>query len=130
MFSCSANFIEKALSPGREIGMEIHIGESPNAAVFGNGQIISAEWNDVIHPDVFTFGTAAANRFSFKVKTSADIPVSAAVRPYVFWKDLADEKCPLGVFYISKKLRKDGCVTVTCLDMMCRLDYVYTGVPG
>lgn len=117
MVKVSDAFKELALAAGREISCEIEVGDR----LFRDENILGFEFTDVIHSEDMQFGTSCSNRFHFEVITDEYIPLSSVVRPYVLFEGCA-ERCPLGVFFISRRYRRKNRYSITCYDMMYRLD--------
>ena len=117
MVNVSSGFKELACAPGREISCEIEIGDN----VFRDSEILSFEFNDVVHSEDMQFGTCCSNRFHFELITETYIPLSSVIKPFVRFEG-SDERCPLGVFFISRRYRRKNRYSITCYDMMYRLD--------
>lgn len=123
MIEVSKEYMNKALASGRKVRCEIAAGNF----TYTDADIISFEFNDVIHPEDMVFGTTCANRFSFELWSRRNIPLSAVIRPFIMFEDESgvSEKCPLGEFYISRRFRKRERLSITCHDRMFRLDARY-----
>lgn len=123
MIEVSNSFKEKSLSPGRTVRCVIEVDDF----LYTDKEIISFEFNDVVHPDDMSFGTACANRFHFELWSRKNIPLSAVIKPFVFFEDDSgtEESCPLGEFYIARRYRKRERYSITCYDKMYRLDPRY-----
>ncbi|MCL2077397.1 MAG: hypothetical protein FWH08_03210 [Oscillospiraceae bacterium] len=125
MIEVSPDFMEKSLSPGRDVQCVILAG----GHAYDDKDILSFEFNDVVHPEDMSFGTTCANRFHFELWSRRNIPLSAVISPYVaFTKDASGavtEFRLLGEFYISRRYRKRERYSITCYDKMFRLDARY-----
>ncbi|MCL2694459.1 MAG: hypothetical protein FWE60_05085, partial [Oscillospiraceae bacterium] len=128
MVNVSQEYIQNSLKPGRRVKCEIKAGD----ITYTDTDIISFEYNDVVHPDDMTFGTSCANRFRFELWSRHIIPLSAVIRPYVYFVDESnpgdeknEERCCLGEFYITRRYRKRERYSITCYDKMYRLDAKY-----
>lgn len=110
-----------------ENGRYVYCRIEADGEVFLDDRLIDFDFDDVVHPDWVTVGTACANRFHFTARFDGELAVNAEVRPYVSFDN--EEWCPLGVFYISRRYVRDGVVSVTAYDKMYSLDteYVYGG---
>jgi hypothetical protein len=124
MIQVSQNYIEKATAPGRNVRCKIIADD----VVYTDVDILSFEFNDVVHPEDMSFGTTCANRFRFELWSRNNIPLSAVIRPFISFADDNDktdenaEKCTLGEFYIARRYRRRNKYSVTCYDRMYRLD--------
>ena len=117
MVKVSDGFKQLALSAGREISCELEVGEK----VFTDSDILSLEFTDVIHSEDMQFGTCCSNRLHFELITQEYIPLSSIIKPYILFEG-SSERCPLGVFFISRRYRRKNRYSVTCYDMMYKLD--------
>ncbi len=110
-----------------ENGRYVYCRIEADGEVFLDDRLIDFDFDDVVHPDWVTVGTACANRFHFTARFNGELAVNAEVRPYVSFDN--EEWCPLGVFYISRRYVRDGVISVTAYDKMYSLDteYVYSG---
>jgi hypothetical protein len=128
MIDVSQGYLEKALAPGRNVRCRIVAGNE----TFTDADILSFEFNDVVHPDDMSFGTTCANRFQFEVWSRHNIPLTTIIRPFVGFAEAENqdsgniEECSLGEFYITRRYRKRERYSVTCYDRMYRLDSRYT----
>jgi len=124
MIHVSQDYMEKSLAPGREVKCRIIAGEN----VYTDTDILSFELNDVVHPEDMSLGTTCANRFQFELWSRRNIPLSAVIRPFVWFvgdDGVRTEDCSLGEFYITRRYRKRERYSVTCYDKMYRLDARY-----
>jgi hypothetical protein len=126
MIYVSQDYMNKSLAPGRSVKCKIVTDER----TFTDADIISFEFNDVVHPDDMNFGTTCANRFNFEVWCRSNIPLTAVIRPFVGFAGENDdpddiEYCPLGEFHITRRHRKREKYSITCYDRMYRLDARY-----
>jgi hypothetical protein len=127
MINVSQNYLEKALAPGRNVRCMIFAGEN----IYTDADILSFEFNDVVHPEDMKFGTTCANRFQFEIWNRHNIPLTTVIRPVIGFADSPDnnspgsEVCALGEFYITRRYRKRERYSVTCYDKMYRLDSRY-----
>jgi len=118
MVNVSQSYLDKSLAPGRNVRCRIIADEE----VYTDADIISFEFNDVVHPDDMTFGTSCANRFQFEIRSRHNIPLTAVIRPFIGFADSPDddgnniEECALGEFYITRRYRKRERYSVTCYD--------------
>lgn len=120
MISVSDEYKRLANANGREVSCVIEVGELE----FGDADIISFEFDDVVHPDEMTFGTTCSNRFHFEVITDEYIPLSSVVKPYIMFVG-CDERVCLGTFYIARRYRRRNRYSITCYDKMYQLDSLY-----
>jgi hypothetical protein len=123
MINVSDKYREKAMAPGRKVKCEIMVGDF----VYDDTQILSFEFNDVVHPEDMSFGTTCANRFHFQLWSRRSIPLTAVIKPFVIFTDEEgdSEPCPLGEFYISHRYRRRTRINITSYDKMSRLDSRY-----
>jgi hypothetical protein len=127
MINVSQSYLEKSLAPGRDVKCRIFAG----GEVYTDADILSFEFNDVVHPEDMNFGTTCANRFHFELWSRHNIPLSALIRPFIGFADLTGnnsgvaEECTLGEFYITRRYRRRERYSVTCYDRMYRLDSRY-----
>lgn len=110
-----------------ENGRYVYCRIEADGEVFLDDRLIDFDFDDVVHPDWVTIGTACANRFHFTARFDGELAVNAEVRPYVSFDN--EEWCPLGVFYISRRYVRGGVISVTAYDKMYSLDteYAYEG---
>lgn len=120
MISVSEEYKRLATANGREISCEIEVGE----LVFRNEDIVSFEFDDVVHPDEMAFGTTCSNRFHMEILTDRYIPLSSVVKPYVMFGECG-ERLLLGTFYIARRYRRRNRYSITCYDKMYQLDSEY-----
>lgn len=120
MVNVSESFKALATANGREISCIITAGD----LVFTDNEILSFQFDDVVHNEDMELGTTCANRFHFELSTKKIIPLDAVVKPYVSFKG-SNELCPLGVFYISRRYRRRTRYSITCYDRMYRLGEQY-----
>ncbi|MCL2698548.1 MAG: hypothetical protein FWE74_10780, partial [Oscillospiraceae bacterium] len=124
MINVSQKYIEKATAPGRNVRCRIIADD----VVYTDADILSFEFNDVVHPEDMSFGTTCANRFQFELWSRRNIPLSTVIRPYISFVDNTGddgehaEQCTLGEFYIARRYRRRNKYSVTCYDRMYRLD--------
>ncbi|MDR2532959.1 MAG: hypothetical protein LBC82_08990 [Oscillospiraceae bacterium] len=126
MIDVSREYMEKSLAPGRNVACKILADDF----IYTDADILSFEFNDVIHPDDMNFGTTCANRFQVELWSRRNIPLSAVIRPFVGFKGESSDEgnaeyCRLGEFYITRRYRKRERYSVTCYDRMYRLDTRY-----
>ncbi|MCL2698324.1 MAG: hypothetical protein FWE74_09645 [Oscillospiraceae bacterium] len=133
MIKVSQDYLDKSLAPGRIVKCRIYAGED----IYTDKDILSFEFNDVVHPDDMSFGTTCANRFQFELWSRNNIPLSSVIRPFIRFAEPEDagindtqilenlEECTLGEFYITRRYRKRERYSVTCYDKMYRLDSRY-----
>ncbi len=124
MVEVSDNFKRLAQENGRRVWCRIAAGD----AEFLDDAIISMSFDDVVHPDWFTLGTACANRLHFTARFTGEIPAGAEVRAYISFD--GEEWCPLGVFYTARRYVRGGNISITAYDKMYSLDaeYSYDGI--
>ena len=120
MVAVSDKYKALATAAGREVSCVIEAG----GFVFYDSDIISFELEDIIHDEEMAFGSTASSRFHFELKTEKFIPLSAVIKPYITFAGSV-ERCPLGVFYIAKRYRRQNRYSITCYDGMYRLDDEY-----
>ena len=121
MYDVSAAYKTAATANGRSPLCVISAG----GQTFTDTEIISFDFDDVVHAEDMNFGSSCANRLNFVVYSEDYIPLSSVVRAYVGFSDSA-ELCPLGEFYITYRYRKKGKLSITCYDRMYLLDNAYT----
>ncbi|MGN0688067.1 MAG: hypothetical protein ACI4KA_08185 [Oscillospiraceae bacterium] len=119
MVDVSQQFRELALSNGREVYCRIEAGDE----VFLDDRLLEFTLDDVTHPDWFTVGTACANRFHFAARFSGELPLGAAVKPYISFDNT--EWCCLGEFSISRRYVRGDVIRITAYDRMYSLDMKY-----
>ncbi len=115
----SDNFKALATANGRYVYCKITAGNN----TFLDDRIIEFDFNDVVHPDRFTIGTACSNRFSFSVIYNGELEVHDEVRPFISFDN--KEWCPLGIFYVAKRYVRGGYASIICYDKMDDLDVIY-----
>lgn len=113
------NFKSLATANGRYVYCKITAG----GKTFLDDKIIEFDFDDVVHPERFTIGTACANRFGFSVVYSGELEVHDEVRPFISFDNR--EWCPLGVFYVAKRYVRGGYASIICYDKMNDLDVEY-----
>lgn len=113
------NFKSLATANGRYVYCRITAG----GKTFLDDKIIEFDFDDVVHPDRFTIGTACANRFGFSVAYNGELEVHDEVRPFISFDN--KEWCPLGVFYVAKRYVRGGYASIICYDKMNDLDVEY-----
>jgi hypothetical protein len=124
MINVSRNYIEKATAPGRNVRCKIIADD----VTYTDVDILSFEFNDVVHPEDMSFGTTCANRFQFELWSRRNIPLSTVIRPFISFADDSNgdgqgaEQCSLGEFHIARRYRRRNKYSVTCYDKMYRLD--------
>ena len=123
MVDVSDRFKELAQENGRHVWCKIYAGTE----VFLDDRIVDMSFDDVVHPDWVTVGTACANRLHFTAHFSGELAAGDTVRPFISFD--GEEWCPLGVFFISRRYVREGYISVTAYDKMYSLDipYRYTG---
>ncbi|MBD5128701.1 MAG: hypothetical protein HDT43_02065 [Ruminococcaceae bacterium] len=120
MTKVSDNFRALAEANGRYVCCKIIAG----GETFLDDRIIDFDFDDVIHPDRFTIGTACPNKFCFSAVYGGQLEVRDEVRPYVSFDGI--EWCPLGVFYVARRYVRGGYASIICYDKMYYLDTEYT----
>lgn len=120
MYDVSSAFKEKANQAGREVFCKIIVG----SATFLDDAVLDFDFDDVNQPDWFTFGTTCSNRFSFSVKFSGEMALRETVRPYVSFD--GEEWCPLGIFYVARRIIREKYATFVCYDKFYLLDEEYS----
>ena len=113
------NFKSLATANGRYVYCKITAG----GKTFLDDKIIEFDFDDVVHPDRFTIGTACANRFGFSVAYNGELEVHDEVRPFISFDN--KEWCPLGVFYVARRYVRGGYASIICYDKMNDLDAEY-----
>jgi hypothetical protein len=127
MIKVSQNYLDKSLAPGRSVKCRIIAGNN----TYTDKDILSFEFNDVVHTEDMSFGTTCANRFRFELWSRLNIPLSAVIRPFVGFAEpdgsgaQSIEECTLGEFYITRRYRRRERYSVVCYDKMYRLDSRY-----
>ncbi len=123
MVQVSDKFMQLATDNGRHVYCRIEAGDE----VFLDDRLMEFDFDDVVHPDWVTVGTACANRFHFKARFDGELAVNSEVRPYISFDN--EEWCPLGVFYISRRYVRENVISITAYDRMYSLDeeYRYNG---
>lgn len=119
MITVSDEFMKLAQDNGRRVWCRITVGE----VEFLDDRLTDMSFDDVIHPDWFTVGTACANRLHFTARYSGELSTGAEVRAYISFD--GKEWCPLGVFFISRRYVRGEYVSVTAYDRMYSLDTNY-----
>lgn len=120
MVQVSDKFKELACSAGRHVFCKIIVGED----VLLDDKILEFDFDDLIHPDWMTVGTACANRFAFSLIYEKEIGVQSEVKPYISFD--GEEWCPLGVFFVSRRYIRGKYASIICYDKMYSLDMDYT----
>ncbi len=120
MLDISEGFINKALEHGRHVFCRIEC----DGVVFYDDTITDFTFDDVVHPDWFTYGTACANRVHFTVRYSGVLSPDSEVKPYISFD--GEEWCPLGIFYITRRYVRGQYVSVTAYDRMYQLEQLYS----
>ena len=120
MVKVSEGYKALAGANGREISCTIIAGDY----VFTDRDILSFQFDDVVHEEDMELGTTCSNRFHFELATDIIIPLDVMVKPYIRFEG-SDEQCPLGEFYISRRYRRRKRYTITCYDRMYRLGETY-----
>ncbi len=119
MVQVSDKFKELAGSAGRHVFCKILVGGD----VILDDKILEFDFDDLVHPDWMTIGTACANRFSFSAIYEKEIGVQSAVKPYVSFD--GEEWCPLGVFFVTRRYIRGKYASIICYDKMYSLDKDY-----
>lgn len=119
MLTVSDEFMKLAQDNGRRVWCRITVGNE----TFLDDRLTEMSFDDVIHPDWFTVGTACANRLHFTARYSGELSTGAEVRAYISFDE--KEWCPLGVFFISRRYVRGEYVSVTAYDRMYSLDVSY-----
>lgn len=119
MVQVSEKFKRLATDNGRHVYCRIEVGSE----VFYDDRILEFDFDDVVHPDWVTVGTACANRFHFKALYDGELEVNTEVRPYISFDN--EEWCPLGIFYISRRYVRENAISITAYDRMYSLDVEY-----
>ncbi len=119
MITVSDGFMKLAQDNGRRVWCRITVG----AQEFLDDVLTDMSFDDVIHPDWFTVGTACANRLHFTARYSEELSTGAEVRAYISFD--GKEWCPLGVFFVSRRYVRGEYVSVTAYDRMYSLDVSY-----
>ncbi|MCM1165989.1 MAG: hypothetical protein NC299_12055 [Lachnospiraceae bacterium] len=120
MTNVSDTFRALAEANGRYVCCKITAG----GETFLDDRILEFDFDDVIHPERFTIGTACSNKFCFSVMYDGELDVRDEVRPYISFD--GREWCPLGVFYVSRRYVRGGYASITCYDKMYYLNAEYT----
>ena len=120
MVDVSEKFISLAQQNGRHVYCRIIAG----GETFFDDRILDFDFDDVIHPDWYTIGTACANRFHFSVRYEGELPSGAQVLPYISFDN--EEWCPLGVFWISRRYVRGKTISITAYDILYDLDMQYS----
>lgn len=132
VWKVSDEFKRKSLEFGRNIMCKVFVGDE----VFYDDAIIEFTFNDVLHKNSFSVGCTEPNRFHIIIKTSKNIPIDAVVRPFIAFDESDNddtEWCPLGVFYITNRYKKQSLIYLTCYDKMALLNEefaVQSAIPG
>ena len=119
MVEVSDSFIELAQQSGRNVWCRI----VADGVEFLDDRIIDMDFDDVVHPDWFTVGTACANRLHFTARFTGELSTGAEVLAYISFD--GREWCPLGVFYIARRYVRGNYISVTAYDRMYSLDVDY-----
>lgn len=120
MVNVSENYQKLALNAGRRVYCKILIGET----TIGDDKLLEFDFDDIVHPDWVTFGTACANRFAFSIRYESEIGVNAEVKPFISFD--GEEWCPLGVFFVERRYIRGNYASIICYDKMYSLDAEYT----
>lgn len=120
MVQVSDKFKKLAKSAGRHLSCKISVGEY----VFYDDKILEFDFDDVIHPDWITLGTACANRFAFSILYENEIDVHTEVKPFISFD--GEEWCPLGVFFVTRRYIRGKYASIICYDKMYSLDIPYS----
>ncbi len=120
MVSVSDKFKELAQRNGRHVWCRI----VADGVEFLDDKLIDMSFDDVVHPDWFTIGTACANRLHFTAKYDGELSAGAEVSAYISFD--GEEWCPLGVFYISRRYFRGNIISVTAYDRLYSLDTAYS----
>lgn len=116
MAELSENFKTLAASPARRVSCRIIMGST----VFTDERIIEFDFDDVTHKDWFTIGTTCSNMFSFAVVDYTLPELHTTVQPFVSFD--GKEWCPLGIFYIARRIIRGVYARYVCYDKMNDLD--------
>ena len=119
MVQVSDKFMQLATDNGRHVYCRIEAGSE----VFYDDRVLEFDFDDVVHPDWVTVGTACANRFHFKARFDGELEVNSVVRPFISFDN--EEWCPLGIFYISRRYVRENVISITAYDRMYSLDEEY-----
>ena len=120
MLEVSEKFKKLAKSAGRHVSCKILVGEN----VFYDDKILEFDFDDIIHPDWITIGTACSNRFAFSILYENEIDVHTEVKPYISFD--GEEWCPLGVFFVTRRYIRGKYASIICYDKMYSLDIPYS----
>ncbi len=120
MLKLSDTFMQRATEHGRHVWCRVEVG----GRQFCDDSIVELEFDDVVHPDWFTFGTACANRLHFTVRFADELQTGSEVRAFISFD--GEEWCPLGIFYITRRYVRGSYVSITAYDRMYLLDEVYS----
>lgn len=124
MVSVSENFKLSAQKNGRHIYCRIAAGKE----IFLDDRIIEFDFDDIIHPEYYTIGTACANQFCFTVRFSGTLELRDIVEPFISFDN--NEWCPLGIFYVTRRYVRGNYASIICYDKMYYLDEDYTPSAG
>lgn len=106
---------------GRKISCKI----TTNTKTYYDDSLIKFDFDDIVHPDWFTIGTACSNEFTFTVRDSVEHPVHTEVHPFLSFNGGADWY-PLGTFYMARRYFRGKYATFVCYDKMYDLDVDFT----
>ena len=112
----SNKFRELATANGRHVSCKITLGKT----TYYDDRILKFEFHDVTHSEWFTIGTTCANEFSFSVLHTFEPELHEEVRPYISFD--GEEWCPLGIFYVARRIIRGKRATFVCWDKMNDLD--------
>lgn len=121
MWNVSDEFNQKSRDFGRNIICKIQVGDR----IFYDDSIIEFTFNDVLQKTSFSVGCAEPNRFHMIIRTSESIAVDEIVMPFIAFGESENDKtewCPLGIFYITNRYKKQNLLYLTCYDKMIHLD--------
>lgn len=120
MVSVSDKFMQLAQDNGRHVWCRI----VADGVEFLDDRLIDMSFDDVVHPDWFTIGTACANRLHFTARYDGELSSGAEVTAFVSFD--GEEWCPLGVFYIARRYVRGNVISITAYDRMYSLDKSYS----
>ncbi len=120
MTEVSEKFRELALEHGRRVWCRV----VADGVEFRDDTLLELEFDDVVHPDWFTIGTACANRLHFTARFSGELAAGAEVGAFISFD--GEEWCSLGIFYITRRYVRGKYISVTAYDRMYFLDEPYS----
>lgn len=120
MVEVSDKFKELAQENGRRVYCKI----IADGVEFLDDKLIDMTFDDVVHPDWFTIGTACANRLHFTARYTGELSSRAQVTAFISFDN--SEWCPLGVFYIVRRYVKGNVISVTAYDKLYELDDIFS----